>query len=46
MLARYPTVLRQPQDNHYGMVFATRLEVEEARMVELTRDETPTALAD
>lgn len=47
VLARYPTVLRQPRDNYYGMVFATRLAVEDARMVHLTRaGDTPTVFAE
>lgn len=44
-LARYPTVVREPRSDYYGMIFATRLEAEEARIVHLTRDETPTLLA-
>ncbi len=43
-LARYATVLRAPRDDHYGMVFATRLDAD-ARMVRLTEDETPAAFA-
>ncbi len=43
-LARYSTVLRAPRDDHYGMVFATRLEAD-ARMVRLTEDATPAAFA-
>ncbi len=46
VLARYPTVLREPRDNHYGLVFATRLTTTDARVVYLTRDETPTVLAE
>ncbi len=30
VLARYPVVLREPRDNYYGLVFATRLEAREA----------------
>lgn len=45
-LAPYATVLREPQDNYYGMVFATRLETPEAKMVLLTEDETPTLFAE
>ena len=46
VLARYPTVLREPRDDHYGLVLATRLAVTEARVVYLTRDETPSVLAE
>jgi endonuclease/exonuclease/phosphatase (EEP) superfamily protein YafD len=45
-LGRYPTVLREPLDNHYGMVFATRLDVRDARIVRLTRDNTPSVFAE
>lgn len=41
LLRDWPTVLRIPQDNYYGMLFATRLDVEHAREVHLTPDETP-----
>lgn len=44
-LARYPTVLREPRPDHYGIVFATRLEVDDARIVYLTKDETPSVFA-
>lgn len=46
VLARYHTVLREPRDDHYGMIFATRLEAKEAKIVHLTHDTTPTALAE
>jgi endonuclease/exonuclease/phosphatase (EEP) superfamily protein YafD len=45
-LGRYPTVLREPIDNHYGMVFATRLDVRDARIVRLTKDDTPSVFAE
>lgn len=45
MLAGYATVLRAPRDDHYGMVFATRLETETAEVVHLTGDGTPAILA-
>ncbi len=45
-LARYPTVLREPGDDHYGMVFATRLEVVEVRIVRLTTSDTPSVFAE
>ena len=35
-LARYSTVLREPRSDHYGILFATRLEVDEARIIRLT----------
>lgn len=44
-LARYSTVLREPRDDHYGMVFATRLAVDEARIVRLTPSDTPSVFA-
>ncbi len=45
-LARYDTVVRNPRDNHYGMVFATRLPVSDARTVCLTADDTPSLFAE
>jgi endonuclease/exonuclease/phosphatase (EEP) superfamily protein YafD len=45
-LAGYETVLREPRDDHYGMIFATRLKAKEAKIVHLTHDTTPTALAE
>ena len=44
-LARYSTVLREPRSNHYGMLFATRLDVDEARIVYLTESDTPSVFA-
>lgn len=44
-LGRYTTVLREPGDDHYGMVFATRLDLEEARIVRLTTSDTPSVFA-
>ena len=41
VLARYPTVLRQPRDDYYGLVFATRLPAATARTLRLTLDDTP-----
>ena len=46
VLERYETVERAVQENYYGMIFATRLEVEEVEMAYLTPDETPTAFAE
>lgn len=45
-LAGYPTVVDEPKDNHYGIVFATRLEAADARVVHLTPDETPSVFAE
>jgi len=45
LLERYSTVLREPKDNYYGMVFATNLETESAEIVYLTDDNTPTLLS-
>ncbi|WP_378944776.1 endonuclease/exonuclease/phosphatase family protein [Paracoccus sp. R86501] len=44
-LTNYTTVVRQPQDNYYGMIFATRLTASEARIVHLTDDQTPSLFA-
>lgn len=46
VLEDYSTVIAHPLDNHYGMIFATRLEAPEARMEFLVDDETPTLLAE
>ena len=46
VLAGYPTVVRTPRDDCYGMVFATRLAAASARTVRLSRDETPALLAE
>ncbi len=46
VLKRYDTVIRHPRDNHYGMVFATRLSTENAEIVYLTPDETPSIFAE
>jgi len=45
-LARYETVLREPLENHYGAIFATRLQVTDARFVYLADTKTPTVLAE
>lgn len=45
MLSGYSTVVRQPQDNYYGLVFATRLPVDESRVVQLTESRTPSLFA-
>lgn len=41
-LARYPYVLRRPLENKYGMVFATRLQVDRGQMIANTNSNTPT----
>ena len=46
VLQRYETVVREVKDNYYGMIFATRLPVEAAEIVYLTKDDTPTAFAE
>ena len=45
VLARYSTVVREPRDDHYGMIFATRLDVDDARIVYLTAEDTPSVFA-
>ena len=45
VLARYSTVIREANSDHYGMVFATRLPADEARILRLTSDETPSVFA-
>jgi endonuclease/exonuclease/phosphatase (EEP) superfamily protein YafD len=45
-LDRYPTVLTYPLDNHYGMIFATRLTAPNAEVVFLSEDNTPTLRAE
>ncbi len=45
VLGRYSTVIREPKSDHYGMLFATRLDVDEARIVHLTSDDTPSVFA-
>lgn len=45
VLARYPIVKQLPKSGHYGMIFATRLEVITARFEHLSSDDTPTLVA-
>ncbi|PVA12011.1 endonuclease [Pelagivirga sediminicola] len=45
-LAGYSTIIRQPKDDHYGMLFATRLPAQKAEFVRLTTDETPSVFAE
>ena len=44
-LSAFPHVTRQVQDNHYGMIFASRLPVRSARTLEPTGENTPTLYA-
>ena len=46
VLARYPVVVREPRDDYYGMLFATRLPATVARTLRLTADETPALYAE
>ncbi len=46
VLARYETVLRVPLDNHYGLVFATRLTARKAKILYLVDDDTPSVFAE
>lgn len=45
-LDRYPTVVTYPLDNHYGLIFATRLTAPSAEVVFLSEDNTPTLRAE
>ena len=45
-LSRYPTVVRHPLSNHYGILFATRLTSHAAKVLFLSDDDTPAILAD
>ncbi|WP_102107582.1 endonuclease/exonuclease/phosphatase family protein [Oceaniglobus roseus] len=46
VVQEYPTVLRHPKDNYYGLVLATRLKVHKMEVRYLTADDTPTAFAE
>lgn len=46
VLDGYATTVLHPKDNFFGMIFATRLPANDARVVYLTADETPTILAE
>ncbi len=46
VLARYPTVLREPRDDHYGLIFATRLDATKARTLRLSVDDKPSVYAE
>lgn len=45
-LSGFKTVLRHPLENHYGLIFATNLDVVNAKTVFLAGDKTPTLLAE
>ena len=45
-LKRYDTVLTHPADNHYGLVFASNLEVVSAEIVRLADDAAPAVVAE
>jgi endonuclease/exonuclease/phosphatase (EEP) superfamily protein YafD len=44
-LARYPTIVACPQDNTYGLMFATRLACAQAELHYLVEPDTPSILA-
>ena len=44
-LSRYPVVVSYPEDDHYGLIFATRLTTEKAEVVFLTNGDTPAVVA-
>jgi endonuclease/exonuclease/phosphatase (EEP) superfamily protein YafD len=46
VLARYSVVVREPRDDHYGLVFATRLKAEKARTVRLSVGDEPAVYAE
>lgn len=46
VLEAYSTVIREPLDNHYGLVFATRLKVVDSRVIQLTAEKTPMVFAE
>ncbi len=45
-LQSYSTVVSHPQDDHYGLIFATKLDVLSTKIVFLSDDTTPTILAE
>ncbi|MDN3645009.1 endonuclease/exonuclease/phosphatase family protein [Pontixanthobacter aestiaquae] len=45
VLDGYSTVVRQPLDNTYGLIFASRLPASEARVTDLAQKDTPSAFA-
>lgn len=46
VLERYETVLSEPRDDHYGIIFASRLPTGEAEILHLTQDDTPSVFAE
>ena len=46
VLEGFDHVIRHPKDNHYGMVFASKIPVKKSRIEYLTVSETPTAFAE
>lgn len=46
VLGNYETVLMQPQDNHYGLIFATKLAGEGARLLDIGDADKPTLFAE
>lgn len=46
LLAEFDHVRRHPKDNHYGLVFATNLDVVDSRVEYLTVDDTPSLFAE
>ena len=45
-LSKYQTVVNHPLDNHYGLIFATNLDVVSAEVVHLADDAAPAILAE
>ncbi len=45
-ISPYPRIVTELRDNFYGMIFATRLKVHQARITYLTPDNTPTLFAE
>ncbi|MGJ8610198.1 MAG: endonuclease/exonuclease/phosphatase family protein [Octadecabacter sp.] len=45
-LSRYTTVVAHPLDNYYGIIFATRLKTQNAEVVFLSNDNTPSIRAE
>ncbi len=46
VLVNYTTVIREPMDNHYGLVFATRLPCRDGQVIRLTSSNTPSIFAE
>lgn len=46
LLDDFGHVIRHPKDNHYGMIFATNLAVQDARVEYLTVEDTPSIFAE